>query len=355
MNPAGHPQPGTTFVYSPGGETVVRPPAEDFGFPSAHGAHVGPASAYSCEACGRTPAQTFHARRHVGMVVLMRNYQVKLMLCRDCATRLLIRWTGRSLLQGWWGAISLVAANPATILLNLWNLGKARRMDRPYLSSAPSPAQQPRPWGPSLDPAGPQQEPATTLASTGGGGTAFYPPVEQALVESPAEKRPLLVASAPRPVAHRRAEGPLGLALAAGAAVAFAGGLLWAGVVISTGYDVGFLAWFVGMATGATVFRLYGASVRGLPRAIAGLLAVGAIVAGKYVIFVHEVKKTLGSALAQDGISVGYLDSRQLGIFIHNFGTIVRPIYYLWMLIALVGALMAAEGRKAFGRRRTAR
>ena len=63
------------------------------------------------------------------------------------------------------------------------------------------------------------------------------------------------MSSAPSAAAPQRVQGSLGLALTAGAAVAFVGGLVWAGVVVSTGYDVGFLAWFVGMATGGTVFR----------------------------------------------------------------------------------------------------
>jgi hypothetical protein len=75
-------------------------------------------------------------------------------------------------------------------------------------------------------------------------------------------------------------------------------------------------------------------------------MAAGAILVGKYVIFVHDVKKTLGSALARQGLSVGYLDSRQMGIFIHHFSRIVRPIYGLWVLIALLAAVVKADPRK---------
>jgi hypothetical protein len=143
------------------------------------------------------------------------------------------------------------------------------------------------------------------------------------------------------------------LALLAGAAVALVGGLVWAGVVITTRYDIGFLAWFVGAATGGTVYRLFGGPVRGVPRVVAGLMAAGAVIVGKYVIFVHDVKKLLGGVLAQQQVSVGYLDSRQMGIFVHHFGSIVRPIYGLWALFALVGALITADGRKTrLGRRR---
>jgi len=62
-------------------------------------------------------------------------FQIEPTLCRECAIRTLRSYTLRTLVQGWWGLISLFVANPATILLNLWNLTKAYRMDRPYLSS----------------------------------------------------------------------------------------------------------------------------------------------------------------------------------------------------------------------------
>jgi hypothetical protein len=89
-----------------------------------------------CQLCGRSPAEPFVVRRHRGLLVMMRMYQVKPTLCRDHATKLLLNWTGRSLVEGWWGVISFLVANPVTILLNLFNLAKARRMERPQLSTS---------------------------------------------------------------------------------------------------------------------------------------------------------------------------------------------------------------------------
>jgi hypothetical protein len=162
-----------------------------------------------------------------------------------------------------------------------------------------------------------------------------------------AEKAPLLVSPAPAAMTRTTTEGSLALALISGAGVALAGGLIWAGVVVVTRYDIGFLAWFVGAATGGTAFRVFGAPVRGAARIATGLIAAGAIVVGKYVIFVHEVKKAIGSLLAEQGLSISYLDTRQMSIFVHNFGTIVRPIYALWILIAFTAAVMTAQPRKS--------
>jgi hypothetical protein len=167
----------------------------------------------------------------------------------------------------------------------------------------------------------------------------------------PAAKPPLLV-SQPSTVARSAAQGSLGLALLAGAVVALAGGLLWAGVVIATRWDIGIVAWVVGAATGGTVLRVLGGPVPGPAKLAAGLMAAGAIVVGKYVIFIHEVKKSLGALLAQHGLSVGYLDTRQMSIFVHNFSNIVRPIYGLWILLACAAAVRAAQGRPLRTKRR---
>jgi len=89
----------------------------------------------ACHVCGRTPARQIVARRHLAMLLVMRTYQVKPTLCREHATKLLLNWTSRTLVEGWWGPISLFVANPATILLNLFNLARARSLDPPHLSS----------------------------------------------------------------------------------------------------------------------------------------------------------------------------------------------------------------------------
>jgi hypothetical protein len=41
-----------------------------------------------------------------------------------------------------------------------------------------------------------------------------------------------------------------------------------------------------------------------------------------------------------------------MGIFIHHFGSIVRPIYILWIALAFAAALRTASAGTLFGRRR---
>src|SRR3954453_12335115 len=87
-------------------------------------------------------------------------------------------------------------------------------------------------------------------------------------------------------------------ALLVGLCVALLGGLVWAGAVVATGFDIGILAWLVGAGTSLAVARVTGGPIRVRDRLFAGGLAAGGIVVGKYVIFVHAVRVSLGSWLA---------------------------------------------------------
>jgi hypothetical protein len=166
------------------------------------------------------------------------------------------------------------------------------------------------------------------------------------LVRPPPEASP----TSHRPVRPRT--GLLPVALLAEAGAALIDGLIWAGVVITTHYDIGFLAWFVGAATGLAIVRVAGAPVSPPVRALAGLFAAGVIVVGKYVIFVHAVKDALDAELAGQGRAVVYLNTHAMSVFVHNFGSIVRPVYALWVGLAFFAAVRTAGGRAVYTRRR---
>ncbi|MDX6481275.1 MAG: hypothetical protein QOG85_1785 [Gaiellaceae bacterium] len=118
---------------------------------------------------------------------------------------------------------------------------------------------------------------------------------------------------------------------------------MWAGVVIVTRFDIGFLAWFVGVAASLAMIRVAGGSAFRALGVVAGLLAAAGILVGKYVVFVHDVREVEGSFLTKHGVPTGYLDTFQMSYFIHHYSTIVRPIYYLWLLLAVVAAVRTAE------------
>jgi hypothetical protein len=164
-----------------------------------------------------------------------------------------------------------------------------------------------------------------------------------------------LVAASSVPVLARedRAIGGLPLALVAGAVVALLGGLGWAAVGISTHYDVGILAWLIGAATGYALVAVAGGPVDTASQVAAGVFAAAAIMVGKYVIFVHQLREVLGSytSLTKTSLSIGYLDGRARHIFFSDFSSIVRPIYILCVGLAFFAAYRMAGGGRIFGRR----
>jgi hypothetical protein len=167
------------------------------------------------------------------------------------------------------------------------------------------------------------------------------------------EKPPLLASSESAASSDTVQTRPLWLAFLASAVVALLSGLLWAGISIATGYNLGILALFIGAATGLTALRVAGAGIGGFERVLAGLFAACAIVLGNYVIFVHELKNALVSLHAPPGVSVGYFNSDEISEFVHHFGTYVHGFDYFWIAIAAFAAIRTAGGKVVLGMGRT--
>lgn len=103
----------------PQGFTPLPPPA----FPPAPGpmdgmpGPVGGNGIY-CRVCGATPAANVSFRGHQGMIFVMRFLRRPGPFCRDCGLATYREMTSRSLVQGWWGWLSMFI-NPITMLVNL--------------------------------------------------------------------------------------------------------------------------------------------------------------------------------------------------------------------------------------------
>jgi hypothetical protein len=143
--------------------------------------------------------------------------------------------------------------------------------------------------------------------------------------------------------------GRLFLAFLAGAVVSLLGALLWAVVVIATGYNIGFLAVLVGAATGLTIVWVARGPVGVFERVLASLFAAGTIVVGYYVIGVHDIKDHLDKLASHGGDTVGYLDTDMMSAFVHHFGDFVQPIDWLWIAIAGFAAFRVSDPRRSSG------
>lgn len=165
----------------------------------------------------------------------------------------------------------------------------------------------------------------------------------------------LVVGPAPVAMHEDRAVAGVPVALAVGAVVAFLGGLIWAWAVILSHYDIGILAWLIGAATGFAVVGVAGGPVDASAQALSGLFAATGIMIGKYVIFVHQLRKAFHDFLSVTGITgaprIGYLDGNTRHLFFSNFSSAVKPIYILWVALAFFAAYRMAGGGRVFGRR----
>jgi hypothetical protein len=86
-------------------------------------------------------------------------------------------------------------------------------------------------------------------------------------------------------------------AVIAGLIAAVAGGFLWAVIVVSTGYEVGWVAWGVGGLVGFTMLKVAGMPSPGLGARAAVLAAVGLLV-GKWLIIEIGVRTELRDEIA---------------------------------------------------------
>lgn len=79
----------------------------------------------SCELCGSRPAAALSLRRQVGMVVLMRQYEVDAVLCSACGERAYVDFQKQTAIKGWTGVRSALM-NPVMLSANAVNIRRHR-------------------------------------------------------------------------------------------------------------------------------------------------------------------------------------------------------------------------------------
>ncbi|MEU1009543.1 hypothetical protein [Streptomyces sp. NPDC005890] len=97
-----------------------------------------------CEVCGAMPAAPVTVRGHQGMVVVMRFLRRQGVLCRTCGLAVARKMQADTLVQGWWGPLSMLIT-PFVLLLNLGELSRIRKLPPPATAA----------WRPPLDPGRP--------------------------------------------------------------------------------------------------------------------------------------------------------------------------------------------------------
>ena len=79
----------------------------------------------ACEICGDRPAAALSLRRQVGMVIIMRQYEVDAVLCSRCAERAYVDFQKQTAIKGWTGVRSALM-NPVMLSANAVNIRRHR-------------------------------------------------------------------------------------------------------------------------------------------------------------------------------------------------------------------------------------
>ncbi|MFJ9693031.1 hypothetical protein [Kitasatospora sp. NPDC101183] len=111
------------------------------GYGDGYGYPPPPMDGPACRFCGGMPAVETNVRGHQGMILWYRMLRMPGPFCRTCGTATVRDMSARTLVQGWWGWISMVLT-PITLLMNAAANSKIKKLPPPM----------PGTHGPQLDP-----------------------------------------------------------------------------------------------------------------------------------------------------------------------------------------------------------
>lgn len=132
--------------------------------------------------------------------------------------------------------------------------------------------------------------------------------------------------------------------LGAGAA-ALIGGAIWGLIVILTKYEIGYMAWGIGVLAGVAVVYLSGGK-KGFPlQLIATLSSVAGIAFGKYITFFHFFKEGIAGEYGTEAAAkVSILSASLLQIFVENAAELLGGFDVLWVVLAVITAWRIPRG-----------
>jgi hypothetical protein len=134
-------------------------------------------------------------------------------------------------------------------------------------------------------------------------------------------------------------------ALLGGALAAVLAGFLWALIVRLTDYEIGFMAWGLGLLVGAAVVIFAGGRRGRALQVVAVLASVGGILVAKYFIFVHVLRQAvLQQYGAEQAARVTLFSSRILGFFFEAITTVLSGYDAIWVILAVLTAWRLPQG-----------
>lgn len=133
--------------------------------------------------------------------------------------------------------------------------------------------------------------------------------------------------------------------LLGGGLAAVVGGSIWGLIVIATGYEIGFVAWGIGVLAGLGVV-LFSKGQRGVPlQLIAVLTSVLGVAIGKYVTFFYFFRKAVEGKFGGDAASnLGLFSEKTVESFSQNIVSMLSPFDLLWVVLAVMTAWRIPKG-----------
>ena len=130
-----------------------------------------------------------------------------------------------------------------------------------------------------------------------------------------------------------------------GLLAAVLGGTVWGGLVVWTGYEIGYVAWGVGVVSGMAVV-LFAGGRKGMPlQALAVVSSLLGIAIGKYVTFYHLLKEQVSDEFGVEAAQlISIASSPVLSFFGENFSVLLGGFDILWVLLAVMTAWHIPKG-----------
>lgn len=145
--------------------------------------------------------------------------------------------------------------------------------------------------------------------------------------------------------AQKMTSGSLLSGAVGGILAAIVSGAIWALIVRLTEYEIGFMAWGLGVVVGAAVV-MFARGRRGLGLQIVAVLAsIFGIVVGKYLILVYLLHQmTLKEHGAHGAAAITYWSPKVMQFVFPRLLSFASPYDALWVILAVVTAWKIPQG-----------
>lgn len=133
--------------------------------------------------------------------------------------------------------------------------------------------------------------------------------------------------------------------VAGGVVAAVVGGAVWGGIVIATNYEIGYMAWAMGLVCGFAVV-LFSRGKRGLPLQVAAVLcSCLGILVGKYLTLFYYLREDVAEELGEQAASqISVISPAVMQFFVENVHLLLSGFDLLWVALAVLTAWRIPKG-----------